>query len=93
MNNGRRLLSKRKPHTIGIVERQTIGQDSVMRRKKHLRSDWRKDPLNLYGIIPWPLFKQLVHGQLLLTTHEPTQRVVFNLLKHIIRKEIIDKKD
>jgi hypothetical protein len=92
-NEKRRLLNERKPCIIGIVERQIIGQKSVMRRRKCLRSDWRKDPLNLHGINPWPLFKQLVHGQSLLTTREPTQIVVFNLFKHIIWKEVIDRKD
>jgi hypothetical protein len=91
-NERRRLLNERKPCIIGIVERQIIGQKSVMRRRKRLKSDWRKNPLNLHGINPWPLFKQLVHGQSLLTTREPTQIVVFNLFKHIIWKDI-NRKD
>jgi hypothetical protein len=38
------------------------------------------------------LFKQLVHGQLLLTAHEPTQRVISNLPKHIQRR-VANRKD
>jgi ribosomal protein S21 len=92
-NVRRRLLNEKKTMP-------NKSQKSATRKRKHLRGRKKphlwlgegKDPSSLHGVNPWPLFKQSIHGYLFFTSHEPTQRVVFNLPKHIW-KEAAGRRD
>jgi hypothetical protein len=51
---------------IGHKTRECTKEKKTLEKKgsNHIY-DWGKDPSSFHGANPWPLFKQLVHGQLL----------------------------
>jgi hypothetical protein len=75
-----------------LVKKVQQGEENTWKEGRNDICDNGKDPTNLHGINPWTLFKQLVHGQLLLSTHEPTQRAFFNLPRHFFFK-VVNRKD